>query len=93
MSHTKGPWIIERNSFGECMGVQSADGSPVLDIGFDCHFYMKPEDEKLFLAAPDLLDALREFHDEVLSYDGSPAPNGYESAERVRALLKRLEGV
>lgn len=51
-----------------------------------------PSERELMAAAPEMLALLREFHDEVLSYDGSSAPNGYESAERVRALLKRLEG-
>lgn len=87
MSHTPGPW-----SWDDEGDLMARDGVPVVQTNHRTSLVTE-EDKALLAAAPEMLVLLREFSDEVLSYDGSPAPNGYESMERVLALLKRLEGV
>lgn len=96
MSHTPGPWSLERDYNGVPEFVFGGD-TCVCDFGIEAP---KPEDACLIAAAPELLKELREMleytrilrsfylDDEDLRGKGTMIE---EDIERVEALLKRVE--
>lgn len=98
MTHTKGPWKVDKGCFtvrAECLPVVAATG---LDHGVVCVAVESTSDAQLIAAAPELLAALRhceralEFQAEYFPEESAARQASKEWAAEARAAISKAEG-
>jgi hypothetical protein len=101
MTHTPGPWIVERwiKSDETGWGIVAADGTKLLEImrvkwqGTLANENISDDDMALILAAPDMLAALKllaAIVDTMIADD--PGSGLHEQVRQARAIIAKAEG-
>lgn len=91
MSHTPGPWSLERDYNGVPEFVFGGD-TCVCDFGIEAP---KPEDACLIAAAPELLEVIREAVDSAereMAKGRKASPGLATWLEKARAVLAKVRG-
>ena len=91
MSHTPGPWNLERDCNGVPEFVFGGD-TCVCDFGIEAP---KPEDARLIAAAPELLEVIREAVDSAereMAKGRKASPGLATWLEKARAALAKARG-
>lgn len=91
MSHTPGPWNLERDCNGVPEFVFGGD-TCVCDFGIEAP---KPEDARLITAAPELLEVIREAVDSAereMAKGRKASPGLATWLEKARAALAKVRG-
>ena len=91
MSHTPGPWNLERDCNGVPEFVFGGD-TCVCDFGIEAP---KPEDARLIAAAPELLEVIREAVDSAereMAKGRKASPGLATWLEKARAALAKVRG-
>lgn len=85
MSHTPGPWSVQRQPRGVAFFIGS-EGEPIAQ-------HVTESNANLIAAAPDLLNALREFLDWLASEDSVDAEMPEDLLVKLQQAVKKAEGV